>query len=149
MKVTREQAIAYKEVMEVLNHMSEEDINKIPKEVLKYYEENQDTSYYFFIDSDKSFVEQNLSDKAKIVLAILFRDYWASEEQREKIKRKEKADIEALEQKKKEIYQNENLFEKNKEVHPKEEQSLVVLEKEKWYTHFINFMKRIFSKRNK
>lgn len=149
MKVSKEQAIAYKEVMEVLNHMSEEDVNKIPKEVLKYYEENQDTSYYFFIDSDKSFVEQNLSDKAKIVLAILFRDYWASEEQREKIKRKEKADIEALEQKKKEIYQNENLFEKNKEIHPKEEQSLVVPEKEKWYTRFVDFMKRIFSKRNK
>ena len=50
-------------------------------------------SYNFEIDINKSFEEQVLLEKTKIVLAILFRDYWATEIQREKIKQKENYDI--------------------------------------------------------
>lgn len=36
--------------------------------------------------------EQNVSKKAKTIIAILFRDYWATDIQREKIKAKEMAE---------------------------------------------------------
>ena len=57
--------------------------------------------------------EQNVSKIAKTIIAILFRDYWATHGQREKIIAKEKSDITKMEQEKREIYNSDNLFRKN------------------------------------
>lgn len=105
MNVTKEQSMAYTEVIEVLKHMEEIEVNKIPKEIINYYQENRDISYDFKIDAEKSFQEQTLLEQTKVILAILFRDYWATEEQKEKIKQKEKYDLNKLEEEKKGIVQ--------------------------------------------
>ena len=93
MDLTREQKMAYTEVCEVLKHLSKDDVNKIPKDILEYYTENADSNYKFIYDDTKIFKEQPLSDTAKVVLAILYRDYWATPQQRDQIYAKEKSDI--------------------------------------------------------
>ena len=50
------------------------------------------------------FEEQNLLDETKAILANIFRDYWASEYQRERILAKEKYDLQKLEEKKRPIF---------------------------------------------
>ena len=79
------------------------------------------------------------------MLAILFRDYWATDEQKEKIKRKEANDIQLLEEEKRSKYNSDNIFNKKKELEPKTEvKSLVEYKKETWYSKFLQFMKKFF-----
>lgn len=145
--ITEEQARAYTEVIEVLNHIEEEYIKKIPNDVYSYYYENRAIDYKVKLDMSKSFEEQQLSHKAKVILAMFFRDYWATEEQKEKIKRKDEYDLKMVEERKKELYSVDNLF-KNRTKNLLEEESveIVVYKNEKWYTKFFNFFNRIFKK---
>lgn len=93
MPLTKERKKAYAEVCEILNHMSKTDVEKIPKEILSYYSENADKKYSFKFDETKTFTEQKLSYIAKVVLAMFYRDYWATQEERDNITKKEKLDI--------------------------------------------------------
>lgn len=142
MNLTKEQTQAYTEVIEVLKYMSEEDVAKIPEEIYKYYDDNKDKSYNFSVDTTKKFEEQNLLEETKIVFAILYRDYWATEEQREKIKLKEKQDLEQIELEKREKYNPDNIFNNSNSV--ADEKSLVEVKNESLFTKIINFIKNLF-----
>lgn len=144
MEITKEQKMAYTEVVKVLKYMKKEEVDKIPKDILKYYMDNMDITYEFKIDDKKQFEQQNLSEKAKIVLAILFRDYWATEEQKEKIKQKEKYDLYKLELEKQEKYNCDNIFKTRKIEEAEEIKALVEYKEKTWYNKFIQFMKRVF-----
>jgi len=105
-------ANAYKEVIEILKHVSKEDYDKIPEEKIKLFETNANKDYSFNYDINKTLDEQNVSKKAKTIIAILFRDYWATDAQREKIKAKEQYDRKIKEEENREKYNSDNLFQK-------------------------------------
>lgn len=70
---------AYTEVLEIINHFSEEEYKKIPKEKIDFFEENKDKDYNFKIDPNVNLAEQNISQNANAILVSLFRDwfcYW-------------------------------------------------------------------------
>ena len=104
-----EYANAYSEVLEILSYLSKEDYDKIPKEKIDFFETKCNKNYKFYYDMNKTLDEQDVSKKAKIIIAILFRDYWATDKQREKIKAKEEYDRNIRKQ---EI--NKNLLNENK-----------------------------------
>ena len=110
-----EYANAYSEVLEILKHISKEDYNKIPKQRIELFETNANKDYTFEYNADKTLDEQNVSKIAKTIIAILFRDYWATESQREKIIAKEKFDRTKIEEQKREQYNPDDIF-KNKKV---------------------------------
>lgn len=147
MSVTKEQAIAYTEVLEILKYVEREYIDRIPQKLIKYYEQNKDCNYKFSLDRNKSFEEQKLTEKTKIVLAILFKEYLATETQKEKIRRKQAYDLRIIENEKKKKYDYDNLFKPKKvatEEHSTlEENRLIEYKKEKWYTKFFHFIKRL------
>ena len=51
-----------------------------------------------------------MSDITKAILANIFRDYWATPYQKERIEAKEKYDLEKIEQEKREKYSTDNIF---------------------------------------
>ena len=69
---------AYKEVIEILNFVPQESVNKIPQTLIDMFKAKMDKSYDFEIDISKNFEEQNLLDETKAILANIFRDYWAT-----------------------------------------------------------------------
>ena len=89
-------ANAYKEVIEVLKHVSKEDYDKIPQDKINLFKKCANENYNFTYDINKTLDEQNVSKKAKTIIAILYRDYWATDEQRKKIKAKEVTVTEAV-----------------------------------------------------
>ena len=91
-----EYANAYSEVLEILKFIPKVDYEKIDKETLNVFQVNHNKEYIFNYDPSKTLNEQNVSKVAKIIIAILFRDYWATDTQREKIFAKEKYDLEKL-----------------------------------------------------
>ena len=107
-------ANAYTEVLDILKYISKEDYEKIPKSKIKVFEENSNKNYNFTYDENKTLDEQNVSEITKAIIAILFRDYWATKEQRYVIIKKQQ---EIKEQKQKELMakfeQNKNISEKD------------------------------------
>lgn len=144
-------ACAYKEVIEVLKYTKREDVNKIPKYRILLWKTNMNKDYDFKIDTTKSLNEQNLSDEAKAIIANIFKKYWATDYQKERIEAKEKYDIEQLENEKREKYNSYNIF-KNKSMSEEkqtqsiEETSLVIANEEKWYKKILNVIKSFFKK---
>lgn len=106
---------AYKEVYEILKNVDQDDLNKIPKSFIKMIEKRMNKDYNFFIDENIDFVEeQELMLETKTILAYIYLNYWATDDQRETIKAKFKKDIEEAENQKKELY-NVDIF-KNKSI---------------------------------
>ena len=140
--VNNEYAIAYKEVLEILKYIPEEDFNKIHNDTIEMFKTYSDKKYIFSYDPSKTLDEQNVSKRAKAIIGILFRDYWATEVQREKIIRKQKNDRLILEEQKKSLYDIENIFKKRNicsETEAKEEITEMVVYK-------ANFITRVFNK---
>lgn len=110
--ISIEYANAYTEVLEILSKMSKNDYNKIPRDMIQVFEIYSNKEYAFEYDFKKDFDQQGISKRAKLILAILFRDYWANDNQREKIIAKQNYDRQKLEEEKRKIY-NTDIF-KNK-----------------------------------
>ena len=138
---------AYKEVYEILKYVPKEDLSKIPQDLLKTIEYNMDKTYDYKIQENLEFEEQPMLNETKAILAVLYRDYWASEDEKARILEKQKYDIKKAEQKKKAEHSSEDLFLNRKQV--KEQDQELIIYKESWYMKFKNFMTKIFNKNYK
>lgn len=110
--VTNEYKIAYSEVLEILKYISTEEFNKIPNDMIEMFKENAMTSNNFIYDPNKTLQEQNVSELSRYIIAILFRDYWATENQRQRILAKQKYE---RQKRKEEMYSYDNIFKKIEE----------------------------------
>lgn len=143
--VNVEYANAYSEVLEILKFISKEDYEKIPASKIELFKLNSNKEYKFTYNPEKTLDEQNVSKRAKAIIGILFRDYWATEIQREKIIRKQKNDRLILEEQKKLLYDTENIFKKQDicgETEVKEEVTEMVVYKANFITKFFNKIKK-------
>lgn len=141
-------ANAYTEVLEILKCISQEDYNKVPKERINMFEHNANREYIFNYDSNKTLEEQNVSKTARAIIAILFRDYWATEEQRNKIKafqNNKRNQIEEENRQKYEVFKNRTNIANAKEIEQVENMQLVEY-KENIFKRILVFFKKMFGK---
>lgn len=101
---------AYKEILELLKYMPKEDVEKIPKEMIYTFKIKMDTEHKFEIDTKKPLEKQDFMEETKDILANMFRDYWATPKQREKILEKERIEKQRLEEEKRKKYNPDNIF---------------------------------------
>lgn len=137
--ISVEYANAYSEVLEILKYISKEDYEKIPNSKIELFETNYNKDYIFKYNPNKTLDEQNVSKTAKAIIAILFRDYWATEIQKEKIISKQNYDRMKLEGERKARYNSNNLFKNNEKrlimdnTEKEEELALIETSDIKWY----------------
>lgn len=137
---------AYVEVLEILKYIPKEEMQKIPDDILKTLTKKSDSNYSFKLDFNIPFESQELLNETKSILANFFRDYWATDFQREQILIKEKQDIQN--QIESEKFDYDKLFKKNESGKINEDRALVVQkENRRWYTFFMDFIKRCFNKK--
>lgn len=141
-------AKAYTEVLEIINHFSEDEYKKIPKEKIDFYEKHKDREYDFKINPNIDLTEQNISRKANAILVSLFRDYFATAKQKEILKNLLQQNQEKVEKEKYLKYNPDNIFNKsNSNINDsKDKVALVEIKNEVWYRKILNFFKRIFLK---
>ena len=142
-----EYANAYSEVLEILKKISKEEYEKIPKQKIKTFEEFANKENEFKCNPKLTLDEQNVSKRAKAIIAILFRDYWATPYQREKILATQRFYREKNEEEKRDKYNSDNLFKShNHELFNNNKQnSLVCAPKEKWYKKIIMRIRKKFN----
>lgn len=144
---------ACKEIVEILRFVPDKDVSKIPKEMREMFEDEMDKNYKFTINTEISIEEQALLNETKAILSNIFRDYWATPYQRERIIEKQDNDRKILEQQKREIYNPDNIFKRKSTLKIKESTNEnnsyksnlpVEVKKEKFYQKIVDFIKRIF-----
>lgn len=143
-----EYANAYSEVLEILRYVSIDDYNKIPKEQIDFFENNSNTDYDFFYNPYKTLDEQNVSKRAKAIIAIIFKEFWATDIQKEKIIAKQNYDRMQLEKEKQARYSSNDIF-KNKKINNienKTETFAMIEYKETFLDKIIKKIKKIFKK---
>ena len=76
---------AYCEVLEIIKYIPSNDYKKIPKEKIKLFEKLADKNCRIEYDPNKTLEENKISKIGRAIIAILYRDYWSTAQQREKI----------------------------------------------------------------
>ena len=84
--ISKNYSKAYTEVLEILKYLPKNEYGKIPHETIQFFENNKDYSYNFKIDPQIPLDKQNISIEANSIIVVLFRDFFASETQKEKLK---------------------------------------------------------------
>ena len=142
-------AKAYTEVLEIIKYFPKEEYDKIPGEKIEFYKNNMDKDYNFKINPEIDLSEQNISPEANAIMINLFTDYYATEEQKVKIKNILDSNQQKEEQEKRERYNPDNIFKNRNEENKKEENIIqnevaLVEYKESIFRRFINKIKNIF-----
>ena len=145
-------ACAYKEVIEVLKYTKREDVNKIPQCKIVLWKQNMKKDYGFKIDTTKTLEEQNLSKEAKAIIANIFKKYWATDYQKQRIIEKEKYDMQIGEKNKSLQYNPNDLFKsRNKSIdnsctNEVETTTVMTEYKESFILKIINKIKQLFKR---
>ena len=148
----RDFEIAIAEVNSILNVMSKDDVEKIPKKLLNYLKKENNKQYNIEIRPDIPLNEQGLNPETVNLLGLIYRNYWCED--------KEKYDQILIENQK--IYddeQNEKYSvkfdirktnsEENNEIEYNNDNSANLpldISNEKWYTKISIFISNIYSK---
>ncbi len=148
--ITKELKIAAKELNEILSNMvSEEYILMIPKKFRVFLKEIEDKDYVCTIDFNKNIDEQNITEKTKDLITVIYRNYWCTEEEKEYLDKilseNEKRYQEELIKK----YNPNELFKKREEtkIDSSERVSLVEYKKYTLFDKIKEFIKKILKKR--
>ena len=144
--VNIEYANAYKEITEILKFIPSNYYDKIPKEKINLFESKANKDYEFTFNPNKTLEEQNVSKRAKAIIGLLYRDYWANKEQKEKIISFQNIQRQVIEEEKREKYSPDNIFRKNDIGNDIKKEALVEVKEEKWYQRILTFFRRTFKR---
>lgn len=107
-------ARAYTEVLEILKHIPEDELERIPKSELQFYEDNCDKNYKYEYNQDLAVDKQAISKEANTVIVALYMNYFANEKQKGIIEKILKQNSIEEEKAKNEKYDVNKIFEKSK-----------------------------------
>ncbi|MCL2383838.1 MAG: hypothetical protein FWC79_06970 [Oscillospiraceae bacterium] len=107
---------AYAQVLEVIKHMRQRDVEKIPATLRDFFETNSLKEYEFRIDPSIPLREQNLNEKTLDLLAMLNINFWCETESQKKTLISKYADNEKRYQEElREKYNPEKVFKSRQE----------------------------------
>jgi len=125
----------FKELSEIFKYIPEEQMKKIPDEIIKRIEEKKDNEYNYEVIHIEDFQNQNMLKETRAILAVLYRDYWASEEERKEIKEQER--IEFINGKVELSNNSKEIFTKKDKKIEKEAENAIIVYKESFIRKII------------
>ena len=145
-------SLAYSEVCTILNMLEDEYKERVPKNVMDFFEEERDKEYNPIIDVNIPLEKQNLKRKTLVLLAILNLNYWCdSEEEKQEILDSFAKNEELKRLKEKELTENyniNNLFNKIENTENKTEVSLIEYKEQNFIQKIISKIKSLFMRKN-
>lgn len=139
---------AFAEVLEVIKNSNQRILEKIPKKFITFLNENKDNNYMVKIDFTDENWDDSIKQETQAILALIYRDYIVSQEERARLLTEEKEEQIRIENELREKYNPDNLFKKQDQVKNTEEvmtEEVAMVEyKESIFKRFINKIKSIF-----
>lgn len=143
---------AFSEIIEILNHTDKQLVEKIPDTFIKFLFENMDKEYKVEIDFFNENWDETILEETKAILALIYRDYIVSAEERDNLLIEEKREREKQEIELREKYNPDNLFKNKRSEIPNEfteNTQLVAIQQYPWYKRLYQKILAIFGIRNK
>lgn len=142
------------EVDKILNHLKEEDYNKIPKHVIKAIKDNRDLKYIWEYDETKELKEQNISRDTIAMLSYLNMEYLLDAEQKELMERIHELNEQKVNKVNEESSYGSDIFPKKTDNIKKEnvienENKELTLDNVSIFKKFLNFIKGILKNNKK
>lgn len=128
------------EVIEILNHTDKEIVKKIPQNFINFLFDNSDDNYKPNINFYDVDWKNHLQEDTQAILALIYRDYILSDDEREELLKTEQEDKLKQEKKLQEKYNPDNLFKKKsdeKETQISNKQ-LIEVKKTSWFRRILN-----------
>lgn len=145
---TNEYSVAITEVLYILKYLPKDMTANIPTNFLNFLNENSIPDYKPDFDLSKGLDNVRLKHKTKILLAIIYRNYICSEQERldyDKILLQNENEYQV---KLKEKYNTDNIFKETKtEKNISDNNNELVIYKKSYFTRIKDFIKKIFHKK--
>ena len=132
------------EVNIILNNTDKSLVQLIPEKVLNFIKENAQKQKEFIYDKNKRLKDQEISNITREVIALIYRDYFCTEEQRKRYNDYYKKLKEQLELEKRDLYNVEKMFKKNSQTKSEEITDLKPYKKETIWTKLKNIFLNLF-----
>ena len=142
---------AYKEVLEIIKYLPKEEYERIPKEKIEFFEQNCDKEYNFVFDISKTLEEQEFLRETNAIIVTLFRDYFASDTQKEKLEKILITNEQKYQEELRKKYNPDDIFKKQEKLYQKpvenENMQMIELNEEnilqKVFNKIINWIKKL------
>ncbi len=140
---------AYTEVNCLLEYLPQSYLEKLPKKLIELIKKQSNEEFNIDIDIKKSLLDQNFSNKAKDLIAVIKYNYWSTDEERKQLKNMFYENEKKYQEELLEKYNPNNIFKKNeiKIIIPQEEAEnnvQMIVHKENIFTRFLNKIKNLF-----
>lgn len=144
-----------REVDYIIKNMPHEIQNKIPDDFKQAIVSNMDKNYIPEpYDKNKTLDEQNISEETKKILALIYRNYIVSDEERKKLIIEENKIAQELEKEKKnkynieDIFNNKNISSQNINIDSNKDKLITMQSNnKKWYIKVLEKLIKFFSKK--
>lgn len=146
--IDRNYAIAMSELLYFLKGFSDEEISKIPKELMNFLKENADQNYKCNFDYNANIEDLQLRDETYGLISMICYNYWCETPEEKKqyldlLNESEKEYQKHISEK----YNLDKLFANKVSRHDEKTQlAMVKYDKEKWYKKILMFLKRLLHK---
>lgn len=101
------------EVLNILNHMSKEDLSKVSCKFIDFLKTNASRDYVPNLDYSKSLNEMNLKEETRALLSIMYKKYWCSEEERQVLQKRSYINEQIHQKELRERYNPDDIFKVN------------------------------------
>lgn len=146
---------AFAEVNEIIKLMPIELVNKIPSKFREMIVEEKDKTY--MPDIKEPLEKCKLKNETIIILGLIYRDFLCLPEERKKLQEKDAKELQevqkAIEDEVRQKYNPDDLFKKRnqnnieKTYNLEENNSMLVVQEQKWYQKIFNIIKGIFKRK--
>lgn len=152
MKEIDKQAVT--EVVEILKHSESKITDKIPEKFMQFLYNNSDDNFKVNIDFNNENWDDTIKQDTKLLLALIYRDYIVSKEERAQLLKEEEDRIDKEEQQLREKYSPDNLFKKKTDVTDEKDTNsinnmqLIEIKEEQWFKRIWKKIISFFGKNN-
>lgn len=145
--VTNEFAEASAELIEILRYIPKTEVEKIPLKLRGFFEDVSKPNYNVRSDPRKPLEEQDLKEKTKDLITVIYRNYWCTEEEKQILDKQLLENDKKYEDELRKKYNPNKLFEKNTKVPENEDtKELIKYEKHGIIYKLFSWIRRIFKR---
>lgn len=141
---------AFQEVYIILENTENELLTKIPNKFMNFINNNRNINYKTNIKSDIQIDKQILLKETESILSLIYRSYWATDDEKRKFAQEDLQEKIEIENKKQEEYSGKDIdeiFEQRQNINKNSlNNNLMVIKKENFIKRFFNRLLKIFKK---
>lgn len=139
---------AFKEVYEILQNTEEELIQKVPSKFIDFLQNNMNKDYLANINSNVTIDKQSILPETEDILSLIYRSYWATDEEKVDFANRDKQELAKIEEDKKSQYKDiSEIFEQREDLKKVTlDNSLTVIPKENFISKNFKKILKIFKK---